>query len=1355
MAEIVLSTVLQQLPVLFEKLSDAALKRIARHKGIDAEIKKWQKSLISIQLYLTHASQMEIADPSLKQRLNDLQHLAYDIEDLLDGWATDAMDPEFKQDPEGITGKVRKLITPTCCTTFSRTTTMIAELDDISTKLQDLVKEKADLGLDNLGLKVEEEARPRTNNNRRLQTSVVNPSSIVGRQAHKDALVQQLLLPADEPCDQNYSIVPIIGMGGVGKTTLARLVYDEQLVKDHFDLKAWVCVSDEFDTVRISKEIFQSMANKEVPDFNRLQEALKDHVKGKKFLLVLDDIWSESYEDWETLVKPLYTCASGSKIIITTRKDQLLKQLVYNPLNKQLESLSDDDALSLLARNALGVDNFDSHLSLKPYAEGVVKKCGGLPLALIALGRLLRTKRDEVEHWINVSNSDIWRLKVKGGIHPALRLSYDDLSAPLKRLFAYCSLFPKDFLFDKEDLVLLWMAEGLCQPTLIDSTEEQQLGHEFFDELLSRSFFQHAPNNESLFVMHDLMNDLATSVTIEFYLRLDNESEKNIKKMKLDKYHHMSFVREEYVAYEKLQVLENSTCLRTFLATSVGEVERWRHFFLSNKVLTDLLPELPLLRVLSLSGFEISELPDSIGTLRHLRYLNLSRTRITHLPEKVCNLFNLQTLILFGCDKLTKLPNNFLNLKNLQHLDVRDTKLLFKMLLEIGKLKSLQISLSKIDLESESGSEIAKLKDFENLYGKISVVGLEKVQNAIYAHEANFSEKRLSELELVWGDELNDSRNDMLEKEVLNELKPCHDKLIKLKLMSYGGSEFPKWVGDPSFLHLKHVSISGCKRCTSIPPLGQLSSLKELFIQGLNAVEVVGFELFGTVQAFPSLEILSFHDMRGWKKWSGAVFPRLQKLQIKDCPNLVEVTLEALPSLNDLKLDNCDSGVLRSLVEVASAVTKLDIDGISGLNDEVWGGVIEYLGAVEELSMLGCNEIRYLVKSDADASKILVKLRTLVVWDCDNLVSIGEKEEEEDNCRSNLLTSLRILQVYNCKNMERCSCPDGIEELSVSGCISMRVVSFPKGGHEKLRSLRIWNCRNLLEKELGGQKTKNNNRSSMPILEDVWIIDWPNLKSIIDRNCLVHLTQLRIYDCENLESFPDTLTSLKTLEIIKCPKLEVSFLGDNLTSLERLAIVNCPKLDVSCLGDNLTSLKELEIRECPRMDASLPGWVWPPNLQILVIEKLKKPFSEWGPQSFPTSLVKLKLYGGGDDGACSCSQISHLLPSSLTSLEIKEFKKLESFSVGLQHLTSLQSLSFEDCPNLKKVANHPQQFTSLQHLSFQDCPKMMDLPEMLLPSLLSLEILGDCPGGLKERCSKKGSYWPFISHIPYIYIRRS
>ncbi|MFS7926337.1 putative leucine-rich repeat domain superfamily [Helianthus anomalus] len=228
----------------------------------------------------------------------------------------------------------------------------------------------------------------------------------------------------------------------------------------------------------------------------------------------------------------------------------------------------------------------------------------------------------------------------------------------------------------------------------------------------------------------------------------------------------------------------------------------------------------------------------------------------------------------------------------------------------------------------------------------------------------------------------------------------------------------------------------------------------------------------------------------------------------------------------------------------------------------------------------------------------------------------------------------------------------------------------------------------------------------MPILERVDMYDWPNVKSIISLNCLVHLTKLRIEDCESLESFPD----------------------------------------------NLISLKKLKILNCPSMDASIPSWVWPPNLLKLKVGKLKKPVSEWGPRKFPTSLVKLELYGGGEDGVCSSSHFSHLLPSSLTYLTIHEFEKLESFSTGLQHLTSLQRLQFYKCRNLKKVSSHPQCLTSVQRLTFFECPKMMDLPEMLLPSLLSLYISGNCPEGLKERCSKNGSYWPLIYHIPFIRI---
>ncbi|KAJ0717262.1 putative P-loop containing nucleoside triphosphate hydrolase [Helianthus annuus] len=290
-------------------------------------------------------------------------------------------------------------------------------------------------------------------------------------------------------------------MGGVGKTTLARILYKDKRVKDHFQLMAWVCVSDEYDIFKISETVFQLIAteNKQFKDLNQLQIALTEQFNNKRFLLVLDDVWNQNCDDWENLVY--------------VRFMQGLLEV----------GLSHEDALSLFALYALGVDNFDSHTTLKPQAEGIVKKCGGLPLALKAIGRLLRAKT-EGEEWNDVLNNEIWNLENADEIVPALRLSYHDLSADLKRLFAYCSLFPKDFLFDKEELILVWVAEGYLNESTANKSPER-LGHEYFDKLLSRSFFQPALNGKSFFVMHDLVNDLATFVAGEYFLRFDNQTE--------------------------------------------------------------------------------------------------------------------------------------------------------------------------------------------------------------------------------------------------------------------------------------------------------------------------------------------------------------------------------------------------------------------------------------------------------------------------------------------------------------------------------------------------------------------------------------------------------------------------------------------------------------------------------------------------------------------------------------------------------------------------------------------------------------------------------------------------------------
>ncbi|PWA34124.1 NBS-LRR resistance-like protein [Artemisia annua] len=1246
MAELVLSALL---PIVFEKLTSVSVNKISRSKEIHTELKKWERKLSQIRSLLSDASQKEIKDEAVKQWLNGLQHLVYDIDDILDALPTDAMHHEFTNESEGISSKVRKLI-PTCCTNFSLSTRMDGKLNSITTRLQELIDEKNNLGL------IVKDGGPKSKN-RNHQTSLVDGPSIVGREGDKKELLQKLL--GDEPCSQNFSIVPIVGMGGIGKTTLARLLYDDQQVKDRFELKAWVCVSDDFDSFNISKVIFQSIGgeNKEFADLNLLQAALKNQLTGKRFLLVLDDIWSEKLEDWETLASPFFEVAHGSKIIITTRKHQLLNKLGYDhPYD--LKKLSHDDAISLFAQYALGVKNFDLHPVLRPHGEGIVRKCGGLPLALKALGSLLRTKTDE-EDWKQVLNNEIWMLDDGGSIVPALRLSYHDLSARLKQLFAYCCLIPKDYVFEKDDLILWWMAEGFLH-NLATNKSMERLGEEYFQELLSRSFFQHVPHEESLFVMHDLMNDLATFVAGEFFVRLDLDVKKDVKKADFKKFRHMSFVCEQYNTYNKFKEFERAKSLRTFLAMpNVMGDDSWHTSYLSSKLLADILPQLPLLRVLSLSKLEIVEVPECVGNMKHLRYLNLSRTRITHLPENICNLYNLHTLIVSGCRKLIKLPENFLKLRNLRHFDIRDTLLWNMMPLGISEIKSLQALSNNIVVENNAFF-ISWLRNLKNVQAEIYIYGLDKGQSIRDIQEVNLSQKRISELHVEWSHDFNDDRSETLENEVLNALKPHSANLKDLKIVSYGGKVFPKWIGDPSFHQLTSVSIQGGRNCMFLPPLGKLPSLKKLDIRSLDKVKVVGSEFLGTGIAFPKLEVLCFYDMRGWEVWStnngavDAIFPCLRELFIEECPNLVEVSLEALPSLRVLHLKSCGDVVLTSLIHAASLVTKLSIWSISGLSDEVWRGVMVNLGAVEELSIWLCNEIRYLWKSEAEASKVLVNLRELGVRYCSKLVSLGEKEEEGDGC--NQLTSL-----------------------SISHCHSIASVSIPTGGH-KLKSLKINNCKQLPEKEV------LLNTSMPAMLEVLSIGGWKNLKSINKLTCFIHLTELTIAGCSSIESFP---------------------------------AADLP---------NLTSLTHLKIRDCRSMDVASFG-VWPPNLGCLVIGGLKKPLSKFGPQNFPPSLVDLTLSGGSaeEDDVTRGSQLSRMLPSSLATLYLYKFEKLESVSVGLQHLTSLQ------------------------HLKIEYCPKMRDLPEELLPSLLSLNIY-NCLDAPKEKTSKGGSYWPLISYISHVHI---
>ncbi|XP_042959438.1 putative disease resistance RPP13-like protein 1 [Carya illinoinensis] len=463
-------------------------------------------------------------------------------------------------------------------------------------------------------------------------------------------------------------------------------LYDAEDILDEIATKALRCKLDaEFQTttgkVRNSISAFLNpFIHHLEPKIQELQVTLKKNLNGKKFLLVLDDVWSEKPIHQELLGQLLHYGAQGSKILITTRNEKVaLAMHAIATHHHHLKLLPQDVCWSLFEKHAfLNGSSSNTDPKIREIGPQIVEKCKGLPLAIKAIGDLLWSESD-VKKWMNILKSDLWDLPPeKTTILPALRLSYKYLPSDLKHCFAYCSIFPKDYIFEKDQLVLLWMVEGFLQQFVIETMEE--VGNRYFDALVSRSLFQQSLKTNSGFVMHDLVNDLAKFMTGQFgFTRLKGDSSKEIGKMTR---YLLYFGRNSGNFKKNEEDLYKAKQLRTFLAL------------------------------------------DSIN----------------RLPNSICMLCNLQTLKLSKCYNLDRLPRDMWKLINLRHLEIDGTRKLKEMPIQMGKLKCLQ-TLSNFILSKHSGSCIGELGKLINLQGKLLIQKLEYVRSAYDALDASLKDK--------------------------------------------------------------------------------------------------------------------------------------------------------------------------------------------------------------------------------------------------------------------------------------------------------------------------------------------------------------------------------------------------------------------------------------------------------------------------------------------------------------------------------------------------------------------------------------------------------------------------------------
>ncbi|XP_022761323.1 disease resistance protein RGA2-like [Durio zibethinus] len=1043
--------------------------------GFQDELSKLRASLDMALAFLRDAERSQV-DGLVKVWLRQLEDIAYEADDVLD--ELDYEDLRSKVD----TRKRRKV-----SNIFSFFKNPMAEkVKKINLRMDEINDRAFKLGLQHGVQNV-----PPIFSGVGSTNSFVDSSRVVGREADISNIVDLLI---GSTTQQTFSLVSIVGMAGLGKTTLAQSVCKNEKVKNCFNKIVWVCVAENFDVRRILQEMYESLTKKPCGMKNEdavLQE-IQEELKGKTYLLVLDDVWDENFKNWEDLRGRLLGIngnkQSRSSILVTTRVENVAVVRETPQGNRYfLESLKDDECWAIIEKRAF--QNSLISPELEDIGRVIAKKCRGVPLAANVIGGTMCNNQNKDE-WVKIRDSPHWgSLENDKAILDVLKLSFDRLSSPsLKQCFAYCSIFPKDFRIQKEQLIQLWMAEGFLQQSSQLAFEET--GNEYFNHLLSKSLLQDVEIDGygciTTCKMHDLVHDLAQSIS---------NAQTN---------------STHYNSHENVHDIGVRLCRSLFLKTNASHIE-WKF---------------EGLRVLNFRDADIDSLPDSIGRLIHLRYLDISRTRISRLPEAITQLYHLQTLRLLTDiphrfnPRLEKLPEGMKNLVSLRHLYIDHRS---HVPVEIGCLTSLR-TLPVFDVGTESGLGIGELGCLSKLGGTLEILNLRNVRNKEEARGAKLWEKeKLLKLEYQWNWEREgcSSFEEVLEgfegcnndKEVLEALEP-HSNLKSLTIEAYKGGHFPSWLvrsisgSSASFqpINLEDLTLFECWNVENLPILGQYPKLKRLTM--------------GNLYNLRSIECSEVEP----------TFPSLKELKIGLCNKLSSVPIMSrFSSLEELDINGCGELSWTGDTLFPSTLKKLSICWCSNLRfiPSVEGGI----SSLQELVVAECDKLCKIEEGLASTC-----LKHVCISGCKGLTSLP----------TGLLacTSLEYLSLGNCTNLESIpgesiDCLTRLKELEL-GPFSEELEEFPL--LNSIHSVRS----SLQHLSLNGWEKL----SSLPhqlqhftALERLYISNFNGVIALPE--WLGNLSSLRllfIWHCVNLRRLPSKeamqrLSNLQELSIYICPRL--------------------------------------------------------------------------------------------------------------------------------------------------------------------------------------------------------------------------
>ncbi|KAF6992986.1 hypothetical protein CFC21_009935 [Triticum aestivum] len=799
-------------------------------------------------------------------------------------------------------------------------------------------------------------------------------------------------------CGEILSVLPVVGPGGIGKTTLIQHLYNDKRIEEHFDVRIWVCVSIDFAVLKLTREIFRCIiateeegrnsAPSETASIEQLQESIAQRLQSKRFLIVLDDVWQLNSEDeWHTLLAPFKKGgAKGNMVLVTTRFPSIAGRVkTVDPV--ELQGLDTDDFFAFFEECIFGGLDKPMHYrdELTDIARDIVDKLKGSPLAAKTVGRLLR-KDLSWEHWTRVLESMEWENKQSDNdTMPALYLSYDYLPFLLQKCFSYLSLFPEDHRFSHSEINRFWIAVGI-----IDSNHPGN--NNCLEELVDRGFLRrvHGLFGEEYYVIHDLLHELSRSVSTQECLNI------SVLDFKADtvppSIQHLSITLENKYdgifleEISKLKIKIDIANLRTLMIFSAYE-ERIAG------ILKDTFEEVDSLHVLFIVVKSLDDLPKGFSKLIHLQYLKLGSPIGIEmaLPSTLARFYHLKFLDLKDWHGSSNVPKDISHLVNLQ--DFIAKKELHSSVLEVGKMKYLR-ELKQFCVKKESvGFELRELGELTELGGELRICNLENVATKEEASEAKLMSKRnLKKLTLVWG-----RKQSTIDGDVLDALQP-HPDLRELRIANHGGAVGPSWLCvDMLLKQLGVLHLEGLSWDT-LPPFGQLPRLTKLILMRISGVHQLAL-----LSNLTSLTHLTLQDC--------------VKLTVDGFNPLTTVNLKVLVVFNCRWDRSCPESVAADLLtKVASSrvmpagsfrLEQLKVDSISAVLVTPICNLVAH--TLQTLIFCHDHRIKSFTEEQEKALLLLTSLRHLTFDGCGALQSLPRG--------LNRLSSLKDLEVLWCPEM--------------------------------------------------------------------------------------------------------------------------------------------------------------------------------------------------------------------------------------------------------------------------------------------------------------------------------------------------